>query len=162
MTCIFFFFFLQVLSNTVAAALRWRRQHDLSQCLTDCLNVADFDSRRHSRNPFKAPYRSGEDFRLKVRSWILLTMYMKNSIVLVIWWYVCPRIVAGRGVPPISWCLGRECGWKRRIFRYWKEEDDLKHRDTPRTAYYRLVQCHIHNTVMVHTHKHLTCTYVFL
>ncbi len=32
----------------------------------DCVNVGDFDSGMRTRNPFKAPYRSGSDFRLKV------------------------------------------------------------------------------------------------
>ena len=70
-------FFLQVLSNTVATALRLTGKDEVEETarfvtmfdrLFDCLNVTDFDSGRHSRNPFKAPYRSGDDFRLKVRS----------------------------------------------------------------------------------------------
>lgn len=94
MTCIFF---LQVLSNTVATALRLTGKDEVEETarfvtmfdrLFDCLNVADFDSGRHSRNPFKAPYRSGGDFRLKVRSYILFNIYTKNSIVSVIWWCV--------------------------------------------------------------------------
>ena len=32
----------------------------------DCVNVGDFTSGKHSRNPFKSPYYSGSDFRLKV------------------------------------------------------------------------------------------------
>lgn len=32
----------------------------------DSLNVSSFEEGRHSRNPFKAPYRSRDDFRLKV------------------------------------------------------------------------------------------------
>ena len=32
----------------------------------DCLNVGDFNSGKHSRNPFKSPYHAGSDFRLKV------------------------------------------------------------------------------------------------
>ena len=90
-------FFLQVLSNTVATALRLTGKDEVEETarfvtmfdrLFDCLNVADFDSGRHSRNPFKAPYRSGGDFRLKVRSYILFNIYTKNSIVSVIWWCV--------------------------------------------------------------------------
>ena len=32
----------------------------------DALNVCNFDSGKHERKPFKDPYRSGSDFRLKV------------------------------------------------------------------------------------------------
>lgn len=32
----------------------------------DCLNVGNLDSGLKARNPFKDPYRSGSDFRLKV------------------------------------------------------------------------------------------------
>ncbi len=32
----------------------------------DCLNVADFNSGKFSRNAFKSPYHSSRDFRLKV------------------------------------------------------------------------------------------------
>jgi len=32
----------------------------------DCVNVGDYSSGRRSMNPFKDPYRSGNDFRLKV------------------------------------------------------------------------------------------------
>ena len=33
--------------------------------LFDCLNVSNLDSGKHSRNPFKSPYRSATDFRIK-------------------------------------------------------------------------------------------------
>ena len=32
----------------------------------DCLNVSNFTAGKRSRDPFKSPYRSGTDFRLKV------------------------------------------------------------------------------------------------
>ena len=32
----------------------------------DCLNISNFTESKHSQNPFKAPYRSENDFRLKV------------------------------------------------------------------------------------------------
>ena len=41
----------------------------LQKCLTiffDCLNVNSFDEGKHQRKPFKDPYRSVKDFRLKV------------------------------------------------------------------------------------------------
>ena len=34
--------------------------------LFDCLNVASLDAAKVTRNPFKAPYHSAEDFRIKV------------------------------------------------------------------------------------------------
>lgn len=33
----------------------------------DCLNVSSLDAGKHSRNAYKSPYRSVEDFRIKVR-----------------------------------------------------------------------------------------------
>ena len=106
-----YIFFLQVLSNTVATALRLTGKDEVEETaqfvtmfdrLFDCLNVADFDSGRHSRNPFKAPYRSGDDFRLKVRSYILLNIYVHEEQYSISHLVVCPLVVAGRGVPPIS------------------------------------------------------------
>ena len=73
----YLFFFLQVLSNTAATAPCLTGKDEVEETaqfvtmfdrLFDCLNVTDFDCGRHSRNPFKAPYQSGDDFRLKVRS----------------------------------------------------------------------------------------------
>ena len=37
----------------------------------DCLNVVYLDAGRRTRNPFKAPYHSADDFRMKVRSCVL-------------------------------------------------------------------------------------------
>ena len=50
--------------------------------------------------------------------------------------------VAGRGVPPISRCLGKECEGTRRVFRSPEEKDDFEHRDTPWPAYHRSVNEH--------------------
>ena len=78
MKCISYLYLsnVQVLSNSVATALRLtggaevcetaRFIEMMDKCF-DCLNVSDFSSARHSRNPFKAPYYSSSDFRLKVK-----------------------------------------------------------------------------------------------
>ena len=64
-----------MLSNTVATALRLTGKDEVEETARfitmfdrffDCLNVTDLDSGRHTRNAFKAPYLSGDDFRLKV------------------------------------------------------------------------------------------------
>ena len=34
----------------------------------DCLNVSNFNAGKRQRKPFKQPYRSGKDFRLKVNA----------------------------------------------------------------------------------------------
>ncbi len=34
----------------------------------DCLNVSSLDAGKRSRNPFKLPYHSANDFRIKVSS----------------------------------------------------------------------------------------------
>ena len=36
--------------------------------LFGCLNVSNLDAGKHSRNPFKFPYHSAKDFRVKVSS----------------------------------------------------------------------------------------------
>lgn len=40
----------------------------------DCLNVSNFTSGKKSRNPFKSPYYSEKDFRIKVLIIIVLIM----------------------------------------------------------------------------------------
>lgn len=74
---------LQVLSNSVASALRITRGEEAKETANfemmdkflDCLNVGDFDSEKLSRNLFKSPYRSGTDFRLSV----IFSNHCKNS-----------------------------------------------------------------------------------
>lgn len=39
---------------------------DMFDKFFDALNVCNFDSGKHERKPFKDPYRSPSDFRLKV------------------------------------------------------------------------------------------------
>ena len=67
----------QVLSNTVATALDLRltgkdEVEETARFVTmfdrffDCLNVTDLNGGRRTRNAFKSPYRSADDFRLKV------------------------------------------------------------------------------------------------
>ena len=64
-----------MLSGTVSKALRVTGGDDASETAKfvemidhffDCLNVGNYTSGKHSRNPFKQPYRSGLDFRLNV------------------------------------------------------------------------------------------------
>ena len=67
-------FLPQVLSGTVAKALsvagdgasETSKFVEMMDHFFDCLNVGNFISGKHSRNPFKQPYRSGCDFRLNV------------------------------------------------------------------------------------------------
>ena len=65
----------QVLSGSVAHALKLVGGEDAKETAKfveyfdkffDCLNVGDFESGKKARNPFKDPFRSGSDFRLKV------------------------------------------------------------------------------------------------
>lgn len=35
----------------------------------DCLNVSNFDDGKHQRKPFREPFRTADDFRLKVQVW---------------------------------------------------------------------------------------------
>ena len=47
----------------------------------DCMNVTNFSAGTHSQNPFKSPYRSATDFRLKVNVFIGLIVYALINIV---------------------------------------------------------------------------------
>ena len=67
--------FVQVLSNSVAKALELTGGPDVEKTaefasmfdkVFDCLNVSNFEAGKRSRNSFKSPYYSAEDFRLKV------------------------------------------------------------------------------------------------
>ena len=80
-------FFPQVLSGTVAKALRVAGRDDASETSKfDCLNVGNFTSGKHSRNPFKQPYRSGSDFRLNVS-------YFHTSSLKGMWQYARAKFV---------------------------------------------------------------------
>ena len=66
---------MQVLSNSVAEALSLMKQPQLDKTTEfcrifnnffDCLNVSNLEEGKRSRNPFKVPYHSSQDFRLKV------------------------------------------------------------------------------------------------
>lgn len=67
-------FFTQVLSNSVAHALRLTGGEEITKTakfadmfdkLFDCLDVSNFSEGKKARKPFKDPWRKG-DFRLKV------------------------------------------------------------------------------------------------
>ena len=67
-------FFTQVLSNSVAQALRLTGGEEMTETakfadmfdkLFDCLNVSNFSEGKKARKPFKDPWRKG-DRRLKV------------------------------------------------------------------------------------------------
>ena len=63
------------MSNSVAKALQLANKEELEETINfvpkfdkwfDCLNVSSLSAGRLTRNPFKSPYRSATDFRLKV------------------------------------------------------------------------------------------------
>lgn len=56
---------------------------DLFDKFFDSLNVSNFDSGKHERKPFKDPYRSSSDFRLKVRHDHALA-YTIHAIIIII------------------------------------------------------------------------------
>jgi hypothetical protein len=73
--CVYCFVIIQVLSNSVAEALKRSNDPALEKTIEfvqmfdrffDCLNVSALDAGKHSRNPFKNPYHSAKDFRIKV------------------------------------------------------------------------------------------------
>ena len=70
------YFHLQVLSESVAKAIQQTQGHESEETVRfitmfdqffDCFNVRSYNAGKLQRKPFKQPYRSGSDFRLKVR-----------------------------------------------------------------------------------------------
>ena len=53
----------------------------------DCLNVNSFDEGKHQRKPFKDPYRSMKDFRLKVDTSLKLRIVRTSCM-------QCPSLLA--------------------------------------------------------------------
>ena len=75
---------MQVLSNSVANALRLTvgqkaeetaRFAHMFDKFFDCLNCSTLSAGKRSRNPFKSPFRSGTDWKLKV----LLSIHMYSN-----------------------------------------------------------------------------------
>ena len=67
--------FIQVLSSSVANALQLTKEEEVEETMKfvanfdkffDSLNVSSLSAGKLKRNPFKSPYRSATDFRLKV------------------------------------------------------------------------------------------------
>ena len=76
---------MQVLSNSVSKALQLTggtealetaRFVDMFNNFFDCMNVSSLSAGKLKRCPFKSPYRSARDFRLKVyRTKITIIIY---------------------------------------------------------------------------------------
>lgn len=69
---------MQVLSQSVSKALQMTvgtraketaRFADMFDRFFDCLNCSTLSAGKRTRNPFKSPYRSGTDWKLKVNTW---------------------------------------------------------------------------------------------
>ncbi len=71
----------------------------------DCRNVGDFDSGLKARNPFKDPYHSGSDSRLKVCGGCVLYQSMKTLNDISFFY----QSVARERLPGILGQLGGEC-----------------------------------------------------
>ena len=82
-----------VLSNSVSKCLELFVGDEASETVKftdmfskffDCLNVSNFVNGKHSRNPFKSPFRGGKDFRLKVHfvkySYIYICTYKRKMM----------------------------------------------------------------------------------
>ncbi len=77
---------IQVLSNSVAKALQLTQGDEVAETITfvdkfnkffDILNVSSISAGKLKRDPFKDPYRSALDFRLKVKRAIIYTVFVK-------------------------------------------------------------------------------------
>ena len=71
---------------------------EMFNCFFDCLNVNSFEEGKNKRKHFKHPYRSGNDFRLKVA--IIL-----NCIIMM----HCVYVVVERRFLGLLRCMEREC-----------------------------------------------------
>ena len=76
---------MQVLSESVSKALRLTGGEEVSETahfvsmvdrFFDCLNVNSFTSGKFKRKAFQDPYRSEQDFRLKVKVYVWMYMYV--------------------------------------------------------------------------------------
>ncbi len=83
---------MQVLSNSVAKALQLTQGDEVAETITfvdkfnklfDTLNVSSISVGKLKRNPFKDPYRSASDFRLKVRYTVGLWSVTVSKFVIV-------------------------------------------------------------------------------
>ena len=98
----------------------------------DCLNVNNFTTGKHKRKPFQNPYRSPDDFRLKVCVCVCVVlkryMYTRtctytcactcNSKHTHVHVYLCfTPSVATRRFPRLSARLGRECVTENWLYR---------------------------------------------
>ena len=73
-------YFDQVMSETVSKALRkmfggyaegTAKLIEIVDHLFDCLNARNLDEAKLKRKPFRSPYRTGTDWRLKVKNLVL-------------------------------------------------------------------------------------------
>ena len=73
---------MQVLSNTVGNALTIVVEKKAETTVDfilrmdkffDCLKIGSYTDGKLTRNPFKQPYRSPNDFRLQVRNFIIVS-----------------------------------------------------------------------------------------
>ena len=59
----------------------------------DCMNVSNLSEGKLKRNGFKSPYRSADDYRLKVYTGIICTVYITCRYYLLL-----SLIVVGNGI----------------------------------------------------------------
>lgn len=78
---------MQVLSQSVANALKLTGGDEVTETIKfvdkfdkffDCVNVSSLSAGKLSRNAFKSPFRSPNDFRLKVKYYCCFTHWLKN------------------------------------------------------------------------------------
>uniref|UniRef100_A0A1X7VJ84 Transposable element P transposase-like GTP-binding insertion domain-containing protein n=1 Tax=Amphimedon queenslandica TaxID=400682 RepID=A0A1X7VJ84_AMPQE len=103
----------QVLSSSAAKGLEMLKKEEMSETKFvdifdkwfDCLNVSCFSKGRLTRNPFKSPYRSDNDFRLKVDIVIVVfSNYVNYCIICMLFIYTCLYSVllkVERNIPPM-------------------------------------------------------------
>ena len=77
--------YMQVLSESVSKALRLTGGKEVSETARfvsmvdrffDCLNVNNFTTGKFKRKVYQDPYRSAQDFRLKVKVHVWMYIYM--------------------------------------------------------------------------------------
>ena len=64
---------------------------DMFDKFFDCMNCSTLSAGKRSRNPFKSPFRSGSDWKLKV--FILLYCFLEKNVLYTIYFPVVNRCI---------------------------------------------------------------------
>ena len=129
----------------------------------DCLNCSSLSAGKRSRNPFKSPYRSGTDWKLKVATLMLLCVCVCVCVCVCILCVlhqcnfhvrdnvnkmctfaitISTCVVANWGVSTIPGWVGRQRQWKTRFLKNQEGDDAAQSWNKNGFENYRFVTNH--------------------